>query len=493
MKITTVKGFSTLELLIAFAILTLSLTAMVSVVFGNQSVAVDTETASDALAAASDQIEDARAKAASDYFGVTSTGPTSYFIGPLEYTKELLVTDLTPCKKQATSTITWSLGPLRTQKVELTTYLTDIAGALAIGGDCFASPPTGGWTNPTRFASDTLSPGKPTSMDVLDGIAYLGLDKSPWLAIADTRSATLGQNSGLFVTFPAMPLLSAAINSIDAVRWTSPGGAKKVYLFAAMNSVTNQFIVIDATDITAPAVVAVLSPCATGSFPQGWYVYALGNQLYFTTRETANKELHIYDITTPSAPAELPIGTAGCYGYELGSTVEQFVVRDQRVAGVDKRFMFMATDQNAKEIRVLDVTSSSAITEATSVDIAGNQDGASIYLVGNKMYFGRRTNSGGPEFYVYNASNPAGGLSLLGSREINTDVLGIRVAGKFAFLGTGKTNQEFQVWNISNPSAITNIATYNFGNIVGQGVDYEPDFIYATGQATPNFQMLYSP
>lgn len=493
MKRSPLKGSSTLELLIAFAILTLSLTAMVSVMFGNQSVAVDTETANAGLSEAGALLETARADAREDYLGLITSMPETFAVGPLTYTKTLTVADLTPCKKQATSTVTWSLGPLRPQKIELTTLITDVVGALQLGGDCFANPPSGGWTNPTRFASDTLSPGKPTAIDVLDGIVYIGLDKAPWLAIADTRNAVLGQNSGLFVSFPSLPLLTAQINSLDVIRWTDPStGAKKRYLFAAIDTATNQFMVIDVTTMTAPQVVAILSPCATGSFPEGWYVYAYGDRLYFTTRETANKELHIYNIANPSVPVELPIGTAGCYGYELGSTIEQFVVRDQKVAGVDKRYMFMATDQNSKEIRILDVTNSSSISEASNVDLAGNQDGASIYLVGTNLYFGRMTSPTGPELYVYNIANPSS-PQLLGSREIDASVLGIRVASQFGFLATSKTNKEFQVWNVSNPSTITNIATYNFGNIASQGIDYEPDFIYATGQATPNLQILYSP
>lgn len=490
----SLTGFSTLEILLAFAILTLSLTAVISVFFGNQSVSVDTQTNTEALGKAIASLEQERALARTSFYSASSTSVTEVS-GPLSFTKTLTVSDLTPCKKIATSTVTWNAGTLRPQKIELTTFLTDILGARNMGGDCFTQAPKSSWENPTRFASDTFSPGKPLALDVLNRVAYVASDKSPFLKIAQTAGATLGQTGGLFVSYTNGFDVGAQINALDAIRYTNPStGAVKIYVFAAMNTTTNQLKVIDVTTPTAPVVVATvsLSSCVTGSFPQGWYLGVYGNRLYLTVRETAGPELHIFDITTPSAPSELSVGGSVCKGYELGDTVEQFQVREQMVGGTIKRLLYAATDESNREIRVLDITNSLAITEQIDVDLSGAVDGASVYLVGNKMYFGRLSGTGA-ELFIYDISDPSTSLPLLGSKDIGTDVLGIRVAGSFGFLATGKTNQEFQVWNVGTPSTITSIAIYNFGNIVGSGIDYEPDYIYATGQSTPNFQILYSP
>lgn len=490
------RGSSTLEILIAFAILTLSLTAVISVVFGNSSVTLDTETNTEAMALAKEALEDARADATTDYLSVDSTAYTETS-GAQEYEVSLAVEDITPCKKVATSTVSWNQGlyTIRPQAITFSTILTDVAGALAQGGDCFLTAPDG-WTNPERFASDTFNPGKPNVLDALNRIVYIGVDKAPYLAVADTRSATLGQTSGLVVSYANGFDLDTVIYSLDAFEWINPStGEEKVYVFLATASTTAQLMVVDMTDFTNPVLVAKrgLSGCVTGSYPQGWFVYAYDDRLYLSTRETAGPEFHVFDISTPASPSELAIGSASCRGYSLNSTIEQFVVRDQSSGGTTKRYAFMATDQNSREIRVLDVTNPLSIIETTSVDISGNTDGASIYLVGSKLYFGRLAVSGSsPELYVYSAKSPASGLTLLGSRDIGAGVLGIRVAGNLAFLATAKTNEEFQVWNVKNVTSITNTAIYNFGNVVGQGIDYEPDYIYVTGQATPNFQMLYS-
>jgi type II secretory pathway pseudopilin PulG len=490
---TRIKGSSTLELLIAFAILTITLTALVSVFFGNQSVTVDTQTSTEALARASRELEKERLLSNSNYLSATSTSTTET-VGGLTYTLSMQVQDLTQCKKIATSTVSWNLGALRPLSVSLTTYLTDTAGALALGGDCVTNIPTGTWTNPSVFSSSTFSPGKPLAIDVLDRVAYIAEDKTPFLKIANTVTATQGQTSGLFVNYTNGFAAASQINALDAIRWIDPStAAVKRYVFAAMNSTTNQLAIYDVTTPTAPVLVATrsLSSCVTNSFPQGWYVVAYGNRLYLSTRETAGPELHVFDITTPSSPTELSVGGNTCKGFEMGDTLEQFTVRDQIVNGVSKRYLFAATDESNKEVRVFDITNSLSISEATSVDLAGAQDGASVFLTGQKLYVGRLSGTGS-ELFIYDVSNPTS-LVLLGSRDIGTDVLSIRVVGSLAFMTTGKANHEFQVWNISNPSTITLVGSKNFTNIAASGIDYEPDYIYITGNASPNFQILYSP
>src|SRR3989344_4630557 len=87
------RGASTLELLIAFAVLTLSITAGILVIFGNQVVSVDTETNSEALARAEAMLEKARADSRNDFSSVVSASSTEHS-GALSYTKTLTVIDI---------------------------------------------------------------------------------------------------------------------------------------------------------------------------------------------------------------------------------------------------------------------------------------------------------------------------------------------------------------------------------------------------------------
>ncbi len=492
------RGSSILEIIIAVAILTLGISAATLLSFANQTLKVDSGTSGEALYKVKQVLEDARALSRQNFSAVVSTPATVDDI----YTKKFDATDITPCRKEVTSKITWSTEKTRPQKIELRTDLADIAGTLALGGDCASDGPGGGpggggltWDNPQPFATDTLNPGKPTAIDILNRIAYLGEDKDPYLAIADTRGTVLGQNSGLFVVFANGFTASAQINAIDAVKWIDPlTGAMKIYAYAAMDTAVNQLKVIDVTDIYKPVIVATrsLSPCVTGSYPEGWKLFYYNNRLYFTTRETAGPELHIFDVSSPTNPVE--IGGGACKGTQLNDTVNSIAVRDQVIGASVRRFMYLATDENDRELRVFEVTGDTPVEVTTAnQNFPGNQNGESVYLVGNTLYFGRASSPTGPELYVFDIANPLAGLAPLGSQDVGAGVIAIRVAGRFAFLATDKTNEEFQIWNVANLSSIVNIAKYNFGNIINGGIDYEPDYVYSTGSATPNFQMLYSP
>src|SRR3989338_2305791 len=61
------KGFSTLEILLAFFVLSLTVGAIISLVFGGQSVAVDSQTYSEAAHKGQAMLEDARATAKGNF------------------------------------------------------------------------------------------------------------------------------------------------------------------------------------------------------------------------------------------------------------------------------------------------------------------------------------------------------------------------------------------------------------------------------------------
>jgi type II secretory pathway pseudopilin PulG len=492
------KGSSILEVLIALAILTLGISAAILLVFGNQSLKIDNETNSEALYQAKGLLERARASSTSDFLSINTIPAATSSI----YSLKLDVLDLTQCRKEATSTVTWSVSPLRTLKIELTTDLTDIAAAFAMGGDCAAEPPSSGWTDPQRFASDTLNPGKTTAIDVLDKIAYLGADKEPFLYIADTRGAVLGQNSGMLIGIGSNKFTNLfnddgktidVINDIDVYKDIASG---KVYALIAMASSTAQFAVIDVTDIYNPSLLALrkLNNVVSGGMTShGYRVYYNDRKAYMVTRETAGPEFHIFDLNTPGSPSELGSGTKLIGPTPPnGTTANDLVVRND--------IAYFAAEKNSAELLIYNVsvpTLPSFMPDAT-VNLSGNENGSSLYFIGNKLYFGRESVSGvGAELYIFDATNSltaVGGLPVIGTPvNIGGGILDMFVAGQFGFIVSSKVNEEFQVWNISNPSDIFFISKLNFGNIVAGGLDYEPDFIYATGDATPNFQILYSP
>lgn len=484
------QGFSTIELLIAFAVIILSISTVILVVFGNQSTAVDAQTNNEALSKAQAGLEYARAQAASDYSSVTTTLAVTDGI----YQKQRIVDPLTltQCSKDVKSSVTWT-DEKRPQQVELTTHLSDIVTALALGGNCDSTPPAAGWNPPATWASSNFNPGKPTGLDALNRIVYMTGDKTPFLYIADVHSATLGQSGGLFVTFTNGFNDGAQLNDIKVARAAN----NKIYAYVARNTNTNQFEVIDVTDITQPVSIikrSLSGVSSSGSFPQGFRVFYFDNRAYIVTRETTGPELHIFDASTPwNAGSIVELGS----GKELNRTVESMVVTKKFIAGVWRYFAYMATDKDSAELSIFEVTTPSSITEFTSaeVNLSGNQDGASVFLINNKLYFGRNSTGGvnPADLYVFDASNllSSSPLPILGSQDIGTDVIGISVSGPLAFLATTKANNEFQVYN-SDPANLSLISPFNPPNVIANGIKYENNWVYLASAGNDSLRILYN-
>jgi len=279
------------------------------------------------------------------------------------------------------------------------------------------------------------------------------------------------------------------------MKWRDPiTGTMKNYAFVAMASTTSQFAVIDVTDIQKPVLVArrSLKNVNPASNTEGWRVLYYGGYVYVSTRYINGKpEFHIFDVSNPNVPVEKGNGTF------VNTSIYGIAVRDQFISGVSHRLAYLVTTYDTNEVIVLDITDPLNVIKVTGAytDLLGVKDGRSIFLMGNKLYVGLESGAGS-ELFILDANNPlsaVSGLPTIGNKDIGTSVNDIFVVSQFAFLATTKNNKEFQIWNILNPLNITLIKEYNFGNIVEQGIDYEFDFIYATGQATPNFQILYSP
>lgn len=493
-------GFATLEILIAFAVVILCISAVIMVSFGNQSVTIDSQTNIEAISKAQALLEKARADSRSDFGSVVTTSVTPDDI----YQKQTVVdpATLTECSKDVKSNVSWISGS-RTLNVNFLTHLGDIATAVALGGNCDTTPPSPGWVPPATWASSNFNPGKPTGLDAFNRIVYMTADKTPFLFIADTNGVAHGTSSGLFVPFTNGFNDSTGYasykktNDIKIARYSDG----KIYAFIARDTGTNagQFEVIDVTDIHKPsgptlALKAIRSLAGvSGAQPQGWRLYYFDNKVFIVTEFTAGPELHIFDVSTPLNPVEIGTGT------DLGRTVESLVIRKKIISNTMHYFAYMATDKNTAPISVYDIvfpTSSTVnVSEVTSAEpsFALYQDGQSVYVVGNTLYFGRTSDPSGSDLFVYNISNPLSGsaLPLLGQADIGTSVIGLAASGPFTFLATTKNNKEFQVWN-SNPSNITLVSTFNFPNVIYNGLKYENNWVYVSSQGNDALRIIYN-
>ncbi len=504
------SGFSTIELMIAFALICIVLVGAVNANFSAQYWGITSQTANEALYKAKTTLEDLRSLIKQDFYQAVSSPLTvskdpsdsadaSCIAGGLCYYVQKNITDLSSCSKYVEAKVEWQVASYPTTTTKLFTYLTNTPEIIARGGDCVLNQPSGDWENntPESIGSLPFAPGKQfTGIDVLHKKIYTTSNISPYFSIYDIPEA-VGQNPVL-VSSPTdiVKVLGVPVklNAVDVEEDLATG---RTYAFVAVNATTKQLAVIDVTDPSTPTLVAqrdLQNVDPLGSSPQGWHLFVYGGRLYMTTRYTSGNEFHIFNISTPTIPTE--IGN----GFKLDRTVNDIIVRDQKISGVTHRLVFLAADSDLKELGILDVTGDT-ITELNSVDLPGSQDGLSLSLLGNNLYFGRQSNTGGPELYVFDVTNPESSLTPESEQgEVGASITNIEVSGKYAYIETSKSGQEFQVWDsdYSTWTGTLNVGrftSYSFPHLAPLGFDIDGDWIYAISQdlTTDKLGVIYTP
>src|SRR3989344_1332633 len=399
----TESGFSTLEVLIAMVIMILTMTAVILVLFGGQTLTTDAQTNQEAIYKAQEWLERARGSASLDFDSVDAIPPTNDDI----YTRELVIdtSRSTNCKKEVISKVTWNASPTRPQLVELTTDFSNASLAFQLAGDCPTNPPIGTGNDLTEvFSINEPTSGETTGLDVLRKFVYLGLDSSPGFIIFNAASPSSAFKINVTNGFS----LPNRVNEIDAADHPSDG---KTYAYIANDNTVAQFwqlLVVDVTTKNAPVTVASESlPGVTGtcpfSCPQGRSVFFFDDKVYVGTHRllaAGAKEFHVYDVADPTSPQHLG-------SYKLDHNVNDILVTKQDVAGIEKKIAYLVTSADSKELIVLDVTTPGAISEINSLDIPLSIiDAVSLDLdkTKNIIYLGRDS-GGGSELYAIDIEN----------------------------------------------------------------------------------------
>jgi prepilin-type N-terminal cleavage/methylation domain-containing protein len=486
------RGFSTIEMLIAVAIISLTLTAVVVAIDGTQMVTADSQTNTEALHKAQEILDQALETSRNNYGAVGANAST--YVNGITYNTSLQIPSAyaSQCQEQVISQVRWTASNNRAQSVSLTSTLTNVPLMLALSGGCSNSLPTGGWNPPSTWSSGNFSPGKPQALDELNKLVYIGYDKTPFLQIADTSTSSWnqGSSSGNFITFTNHFNDGVQINDIKVVKYSSG----TTYAFVARDTTSNQFEVINVNTPATPVSAAQRS--LSGTTASGWRLYYFDQKIFMLAQSGSGPELHIFDVSNPTTPTEIGTGT------NIGRTANNLTVTKQLVAGIWHYYMFLATDKTTAPLSIFNITfptpSSATVTEMTSAEptFAAYQRGQCVFLLGSLLYFGRNNDAPRSDLFVYDVSNIASNSVVLkASANVSSDVLGISVSGSFVFMATNQSNSEFKVWH-SDPNNFTAINTnFNFPNGIdfNNGIKYDNNFVYVASQANDALRILYSP
>lgn len=461
-------------------------------VFGNQSILIDSHTNAEAVTKAQAMLEEAQAVARKDFHLVNATSSTDGI-----YQKTISVETLPGYfTKKVSATVSWSAEHLRPQHVTLSALVTNFEHA--VGGNTCDSVLTGDWKNPdiTTKDFDVLVADAASIHPVSDVDAY---QKKLYVS---TRSASAASKPVFFVldiSNPTSPVLRGSLDTAPAVvtginALAVATSSAQHYAYAANAYDPNfsncsagpscaQLQVIDISNPVTPAVVrnfklsSSTPPYVSGNsvagsgqavgksiFYQNGYVY-----LGLSVTESG-PEFHIIDVHNPLNPRW--VGSWPAPGVSSGFAVNGITVNGS--------YAYLATANGAKDLVVLDVSNPASPVEVGTYDASGGNHGKVVALLGDLAYVGRTF--GGNEFSILNVATPST-PTLTGAGDVGTAatsvVNDVLIRDYLAFLST--TAGELQIWDVRNPATPTTWTSSKtlVANDPALTLDCEGNYIFA--------------
>jgi len=506
----------------AMAILVMVLSAVVLVASGNQSIVIDSQTNAEALNIAQRLLEQEQALARKDFKLVNATSSSEDIYSETVDVSPVVdsVTNTTDYfSKLVTATVSWSGLNGRLLKTQLWARVTNFNNA--VGGDTCNSMLTGDWQHPvaSNFNFNALAGEASTIYPVSDvdasvdasgrGRLYVSVSKTnqktdPTFFIFDINNPNevnpvlLGKtDNNSNVSSAGLAQIAVATNSSGSYAYGAENHGANFHTVAPVTPCNNngganascgQLQIIDVSNSNSPQIMYTyeinVPPGNPGGLNQvvGSGGSAMGNSIFYKdgyvylglTKTDDGPEFNIIDVHNPLAPVWLG-------GYVVGHAVNAIYVKDG--------FAYLAhpvqsSDPIPEQLTVLDVSNPYKPVRVSGFHMADNAGhGNSIYTVGDTLYFGSTIDSGSPEFYILNNSDPKKLFEnnpAPPSVEIASSVNGLIIRDYLGFLID--TNSEFQVWDMTNnltPAQIVS-ATQTLGPASsGSALDCQGNYFYA--------------
>lgn len=466
------KGVSIIEILIALAVLMLSVGAVIMLVFANQNLKNDIITNNEGISKAQEVIEGLRAKSRQDFNLVATVAPTADGI----YTKGAVVTDVDDYTKLINTTVSWAESASRAITVKFATIVTDPVSAL--GGDTCNPTLSGDWTNPQLLGTaDFSSPEGGTDVDIFGKKAYVTTDPSALnkkdFYIIDVTDPTMSD----------LPILGKV--------HTGPGlAAVQIagkYAYVADISTTAQLQVIDISNASDPVLMKSLDVTAGGDTAVGNSIFYSKKRIYLGLTKSTGKEFYVLDVSNPLDPIVKA-------SFETNTKINDIVVR----GGI----AYLSVPDNPlsatpEQLRLLDVSSADtgAITEINTFSYpnASTMSGQGLYLSkdGNTLYFGRggANSAHNPEFFSLNVANPTS-ITQNNSKFIDSTVNAVTVRTNLAFMVTSDPSLGFQIWNLDNLSNPAPYGSINVEQTSTGGMDCEGNYMFIAQRSNKAMQII---
>lgn len=453
----TIRGQTTLEALIALAIFAITITTVAMVYFGSQSAAVDSRLNNQALLLARESLEEARAAARDNFDSLTSSQITTGL-----YSRETIVEALSVYNKRVTSRVSWQIDPLRLQKVELVTHVTDWLSVKPVSGSCNTGPLSGNWASPQVIGSGDLGPGN-QGTDVVVSL--------PYVYVSGTAAAAAKPD--IFVFNVSDPTVPQVVNSLDiGPRGINSLFLKDNYLYAASSNDSKELIIFD---ISTPASITEVGSIDLEESAGGLSVSAFENVVAIGRREGPTAELYFIDVSNPVLPAVIT-------SFETNGNVNDLNATATR--------LYAAIEEDGQDLGIFNISSPTNPTLVVYHAIAGANDALSVaFQKPRYVFLGDKADN----FFILEIIDDIT-VTIRSVFEVpgDGDIYDIVcVQGDLAFLATKESNQEFFTVDMSN---FDNPFEYGFLNFAqaATGIDFAENKVFMSVRSNDSLKIITS-
>lgn len=361
-------------------------------------------------------------------------------------------------EREVTVTTTWTPKLLRPRTITLRSILSNWRR--------LAAPSlTGDWQNPQVLGSVDIGAGNEgTSLAVLSSIVYLTADasdrKKDDFYIID---ATDGTN----------PIILGRVNT---GRGLSAVAIQGTFAYVAHDHDDDQLQIIS---LAVPGAPTLTSSLDLGD-EKGRAVGVSGATVLLGTEADEDEELFFVNAANPL----LPTVTSS---FEIGDQVN-----DIFVVGTTA---YIATSNDLRELVIIDFTNPAAPVQVGAVDVPGEDDGQGIFvnITDNRAYLVREEDGNHPthaEMIVIDVTDP-GIPTVLGALEFSEDINAVTQADELAFIATSLASEEFQIYDVSDPTAITYYSGLNFPQVAND-IALENNVIYIAARSNDALRIITS-
>jgi hypothetical protein len=449
------KGQSTLEIIIAMAVIVISISTVILVIFTNQSVSISSDLSNSALYKAKEQIENARAVSRGNFDSINSTSSTDGF-----FTKELIVSKIDAYQKKIISRVSWQTDVWHPQKIELVTYVTDWLDVPVPGSNCSAGPLSGNWAQPRILGSADIGSGN-QGTSVAVGF--------PYVYISGVGSSASKPDIFVFdVSNPAIPRLvksldigSSGINSVF-LKWP--------YLYAASANDSKELIIFSVSDSANITEVGHLD--LSGSY-DGLSIVAFDDTVALGRAGNSGRELYFINVTNRGSPSVIS-------SYEIGDNVNGFALSNKNLYAI-------SSDADT-DLLIFDIINPSYPSLVSTYNIRDGTEDISIgYQPPGTLFVGNLDS----KIVPLNVSDPLH-VSTYPSFSTGGSVKGLFcVAENLIFMATTNSTKEFMILNTANLSALSEYASLNFPQ-VASGISFKDNLVYVSLRSNDALRIITS-